>query len=373
MAQAKARLTGGAERPRNRPVRPAAPDYAAVLRGAQARDGAEVRDADGHALLDVVNDQGAVLLGWNDREVEAAVRAGRDPARLETEAAERLAALIPSAEAVGFRASFEAALADALMAAKTLTGRDGAIFCDGTAATGDAAALASALDQSAGETAAVVIRPLQAPRDFLVEAQKLARAYGAVLIFDERRSAFRVHRGGVQALTGVFPDATLIGAAIANGRPMAAIAGALEPMRAMQGFGAHISAAALAAACVTLDRVERVDSAQVLRVIGAEISAEVEARLVGAGAEGWLQIGGDPAWSVVSAPPRPGGDAAALEAALAADLYEHGVLSLGAHIPSLAFGGREVGRLLAAYDAVLPGLALRTQGGAFNRRAERRA
>ena len=138
MAQAKARLSGGAERPRNRPVRPAAPAYAAVLRGAQTRDGAEVRDADGHALLDVVNDQGAVLLGWNDREVEAAVRAGRDPARLETEAAERLAALIPSAEAVGFRPSFEAALADALMAAKTLTGRDGAFFCDGTAAAGDA-------------------------------------------------------------------------------------------------------------------------------------------------------------------------------------------------------------------------------------------
>jgi hypothetical protein len=98
------------------------------------------------------------------------------------------------------------------------------------------------------------------------------------------------------------------------------------------------------------DAVEQVDSAQVLRAIGAEISAEVEARLVSTGA-----------------------DAAALEAALAVDLYEQGVLSLGAHIPSLACGGREVGRLLAAYDAVLPGLALRAQGAAFNRRAERRA
>lgn len=59
MAQAKARLPGGAERPRNRPVRPAAPAYAAVLRGAQTRDGAEVRDAERRARLDFVNDRRA--------------------------------------------------------------------------------------------------------------------------------------------------------------------------------------------------------------------------------------------------------------------------------------------------------------------------
>ena len=372
MAQAKARLPGGVERPRIRPVRPAAPDYAAILRGALTRDGAEVCDVDGCALVDFVNDQGAVLLGWNDREVEAAVQAGRDPVRLEAEAAERLAALIPSTEAVGFRPSFEAALADALMAAKTLTGRDGAFFCDEAAtAAGDVAALASALDRFAGEVAAVVIRPLEAPRPFLVAAQRLIRAHGALMIFDERRSAFRAHRGGVQYLAGVFPDMTLIGASVANGRPIAAIAGALEPMRALQGLGGRISTAALAAACVTLSRVERLDSAQALRVIGAEISAEIEARLAGAGADAWLQISGDPAWSVVSPRPRPG--AAALAAALADGLYEQGALSLGVHIPSLACGAHEVGRLLAAYNAVLPSLTLRADGGAFNRRMARRA
>lgn len=374
MAQAKARLPGAAERPRNRPARPAAPAYAAILRGAVVRDGAEVRDAGGQVFLDFVNEQGAVLLGWNDREVEARVRAGRDSGRLELEAAERLGALIPSAEAVALRPSFRAALADALMSAKTLTGKDGAFFCEeAVTAAGDTAALAATLDRFQDRVAAVVITPLEAPRAFLVEAQRLARARGALLIFDERRSAFRVHRGGVQALTGVFPDLTLIGAAMANGRPMAAVAGALEPMRALQGFGARLSTAALAAACATLARVERVDCAQALRVIGAEISAEVEARLVAAGAAAWLQLGGDPAWSVISPRSRPRLDPAALRTALAAGLYEHGVLSLGAHIPSLACGGREVGRLLAAYDAVLPGLALRALAGAFDRRTARRA
>lgn len=374
MAQAKARLPGGAERPRTRPVRSAAPDYRAILRGARACDGAEVRDAGGRVLLDLVNDEGAVLLGWNDREVEAGVRAGRDSERLEIEAAERLAALIPSAEAVALRPSFQAALADALMAAKCLTGRDGAFFCEETVTTaGDAAELASMFDRFEGRVAAVVIAPLDAPRAFLIEAQRLARNAGALLIFDERRSAFRVHSGGVQALTGVFPDMTLIGAAMANGRPMAAVAGAVEPMRALQGFGARISAAALAAACAALDRVERVDSAQALRVIGAEISAEIETRLAGSGAALWLQISGDPAWSVVSPRPRPDVDPAALQDALAAGLYEHGVLSHGAHVPSLAFGEPEVGRLLRAYDAVLPRVALRALAGAYDRRTARRA
>jgi glutamate-1-semialdehyde 2,1-aminomutase len=374
MAPAKARLANGAERSRIRPIRPAAPDYAAMLRDACWREGAVVCDADGRELIDLVNDNGAVLLGWNDGEIDARIRAGRSPELLEIEAAERLAALIPSAEAVGLRASFEAALAEALIAAKTLTGRDGAFFCDETVSTaGDSAALAQALERFADEVAAVVIRPLDAPRAFLAEAQRLTRLAGALLIFDERKSAFRVHRGGAQARAGVFPDLTLIGASIANGRQMAAVAGVREAMRAAPGCGARIPAVTLAAACATLDRVDRDDAAQTLGVVGSEIAAEVAARLHQTAADGWLEIAGDPTWSMVSARPQPGVDPCALEAALARGLYDHGVLSLNAHVPSLAFGAAEVRRLLAAYDAVLPGLTLGATAGRFQRRPARRA
>jgi glutamate-1-semialdehyde 2,1-aminomutase len=373
MAQAKARLAAGAERPRIRPIRPAAPDYAAILRDACSRAGAVVCDADGRELIDLVNDQGAVLLGWNDREIEARIRAARSPELLEIEASRRLTALIPCAEAVGLRSSFETALAEALLAAKTLTGRDGAFFCDETVSrAGDSDALSAALDRFADEVAAVVIRPLDAPRAFLSEARRLTRQAGALLIFDERKSAFRVHAGGAQALAGVFPDLTLIGASVANGRSMAVIAGAREAMRAAPGCGARVSAAALTAACVTLERIDCVDAPQALKVIGAEIAAEVERRLMAFGADGWLEVGGEPAWSVVSARRRPGADPDALEAALARALYDQGVLSLGAHVPSLAFGD-EIGRLLAAYDAALPALALGAVSGAFQRRPQRRA
>jgi glutamate-1-semialdehyde 2,1-aminomutase len=374
MAQAKARLANGAERPRIRPIRPAAPDYAAILRDACSREGAIVCDADGRELVDLVNDKGAVLLGWNDKEIEAKVRAGKSPELLEIEASQRLTALIPSAEAVGLRASFEGALAEALLAAKTLTGRDGAFFCDeAVSKAGDSGALAQALERFAEEVAAVVIRPLDAPRAFLAEARRLTRRFGALLIFDERKSAFRVHRGGAQNLAGVYPDLTLIGASVANGRPMAVIAGVREVMRAAPGCGARIPAACLAAACVTLERVDRVDAAQALRVTGAEIAAEVEARLNDSGAAGWLEVAGEPAWSVVKARPRPGADAGALESALSRALFDQGVLSLSAHVPSLAFGEAEMRRLLDAYNAVLPPLALSAVSGGFERRPTRRA
>jgi glutamate-1-semialdehyde 2,1-aminomutase len=374
MAQAKVRAAGGATGPRIPQPRSAAPSYAATLRDARALHGAWVSDAEGRERVDFVNARGAVLLGWTDREVEAAVRAERNPERLEIEAAERLRALVPTAEAVRFRPAFETALADALLAAKTATGRDGAFFFDEAAsAGGDVTALRGALAPVQAELAAVVIRPLDAPGAYLAEARRLTRDCGALLIFDESRTAFRVHRGGAQALAKVAPDLTLIGAALANGRRLAAVAGPEALMRALPEADAPLSAAALAAACVTLARVDEVEPAQGLRVIGAEIAAEVETRLHDTGAAAWFELSGDPAWSLVSARVRRGADPAALEAALATALWEQGVLSFGVHVPSLETGVREVERLLRAYDAVLPDLVARARSGAFVRRAMRRA
>jgi glutamate-1-semialdehyde 2,1-aminomutase len=349
----------------------AAPAYASILKTARSVEGALVRDARGHERIDFRNGDGAVLLGWADPRVEAAV--ARTPAtcsgRLEAEAAERVGELIPSAEAVGFRSTVEAALIDALVAAKTVTGRDGAFFCDDeTAASGDIETLREALDRHLGEVAALVIRPMDAPRDFLLAARRITERTGVVLVFDETRTAFRVDQGGCQTLAGVKPDLTLLGSSMANGRPIAAIAGRMEPMKALSATGDRVVAAALAATCETLDRVVRDDVPDVLRVRGAEIEAEVEARLRAAGADAWLTVYGDPTWSLVAARPRAGFDAKAFEDALSAALYARGVLSFGAHVPSMATREGAVARLLAAYDAVLPPLVRKAKAGAFDRR-----
>ncbi len=358
------------------PLLQAPPAYASIVKTARRVEGALVRDAGGVERIDLRNGDGAVILGWADARVEAAV--ARTPStcsgKLEAEAAERVGELIPSAEAVGFRSNMEAALVDALVAAKTVTNRDGAFFCDDeTSATGDLATLHDALDRHLGEIAALVIRPMDAPREFLLGARHLTERTGVVMIFDESRTAFRVDQGGAQTLAGVMPDITVLGSSLANGRPIAAIAGRLEPMSVLSATGDMVTAAALAAACATLDRVVRDDVPDVLRVRGAEIEAEVDARLRATGADAWLAVYGDPTWSLIAAHPRAGVDAKALEDALAAALYSEGVLSFGAHVPSLATREGAVSRLLRAYDDVLPGLVDRAEAGEFQRVRRRSA
>jgi len=160
----------------------------------------------------------------------------------------------------------------------------------------------------------------------------------------------------------------VLGPSLANGRPLAAICGRVEVMRLLPAAGPKVSTAALAAASVTLRKIDSEDVAAHLRVRGAEISAEVEARLRETGADAWLGVHGDPTWSVVAAMPRPGFDSGALERTLNEMLFGEGILSFGAHTPSLATGEREIGALLAAYDAVLPKLVKRVRAGGFNLR-----
>lgn len=354
----------------------APPAYGAVIARAQGAKGARIIDQGGVSLLDLRGGDGAVVLGWRDARVEAAVAATPQSCstRLEAEAAERIGALLPSAEAVGFRTNLEAALIDALLAARALTGRDGAFFCDDeTSALGDLESLRAALDRHLGEIAALIIRPMDAPRPFLMGARRLADAAGLMLVFDESRTAFRVDVGGAQTLAGVLPDLTLLGSSLANGRPIAAVVGRMEPMRKLAATGGRVSAAALAAACATLDRIAAEDAPALLKVRGAEIAAEAQARLVATGADRWLTLYGDPTWSLIAARPRAGLDGPALESALAAALLEQGVLSYGAHVPSLALNGADIDRLIKAYEVVLPILIEKAEAGAFASRARRAA
>ena len=336
--------------------------------------GSTVTDRNGAQRLDLCNAEGAVLLGWADARVENAVASIRPDQHCQAEAAERIGMLLPCAEAVAFRSHLNHALADALSAAKTLTGRDGAFFCDDeTTARGDGEAVTAAMDRHAGQVAALVIRPMEASREFLVTARKLTRRDGVLLVFDESRTAFRVHKGGAQGLHGVVPDIALLGPSIANGRPIAAIAGRVEPMRLLSASGDRVPGSAMAAACATLDRVARDDVPETLTLRGAEIEAEVTERLERTGAAQWLGLFGDPTWSLAVANPRAGLDGEALEAALALALYDEGVLSFGAHVASMALNEAAMVRLLSAYDAVLPPLVERAAAGEFDRRLRRSA
>ncbi len=337
------------------PILPTAPGYAAALGSAARMGGAWIEDRTGRRWLDLVNQDGAVILGWGDQAVESAVAdAGPDLARLEAAAAARLAARSPLTESAVFYASLSCAMGGALLAAKAVTGRDGAFICsDQTVLRDDRPALAEAVGRHVGDLAALVVRPLDASRPFLVEARRLASQAGALLIFEESRSAFRVHALGAEGLTGVRPDLVVYGPSLANGRPLAAVAGPRELLRGAERIGPRPAIASVAAAVATLDRLTRVDAPQALAVRGAEIEAETLALFARYGVERLFSLNGDPCWSVVTGA-RPG-----LNDALAAALHARGVLSFGAHVPSLATEDRDIAHLLQAYAGALPTLAER--------------
>jgi glutamate-1-semialdehyde 2,1-aminomutase len=221
--------------------------------------GCRVEDADGRSYLDYVMGLGAVALGYAHPEVTAAVRTAAEdgvvgplPPVLEEEVAETVARLMPWVEQMRFLKTGAEAAAAAVRIARTHTGRDFVLGCgyhgwldwcqpQGTrgvpaATSGDFAELpfndpqrSAELIRSVGDRlAAVMIEPVVvAPPE--AEWLRVLRAeterVGAVLIFDEIKTIGRVALGGAAERWGGEPDLVVMGKAIGNGFPIAAVGG----------------------------------------------------------------------------------------------------------------------------------------------------
>jgi glutamate-1-semialdehyde 2,1-aminomutase len=270
-------IPGGTQLVSRRPTRYAhgvSPVFAARAKGAR------FWDVDGNEYIDWASGIGSIILGYCDPVVDDAVR--EQLARgtvysinheLEIELAEELIRTIPCAEMVRYAKCGGEACAIAVRIARGFTGRDLVLFCGyhgwhdwylaanlaeganlnahlfpgiepigvpralaGTALPfpyGDLDALGKLLDQHRGEVAAVVMEPLRSelpPPGYLEGVKELVREHGAVLVFDEVTSGFRLAVGGAQEHLGVSPDVTVLGKAISNGYPMAAVVGRREVM-----------------------------------------------------------------------------------------------------------------------------------------------
>jgi glutamate-1-semialdehyde aminotransferase len=179
------------------------------------------------------------------------------PSPLMIELAERLTELVPSAEQALFFKTGSDATTGAVRIARTHTGRDLVLRCgyhgwhdwcleDDPGVPrrarrevlpfryNDVDELEALLRAHPGEVAAIILTPIGHEFDrqieppqpgFLAAVRRLADAHGAVLIFDEVRTGFRVHPGGAQGLYGVTPDLTALGKALANGYPITAVVG----------------------------------------------------------------------------------------------------------------------------------------------------
>ncbi len=233
-------------------------------------EGARLWDDDGREFIDLEMGLGPVLLGYDHPIVREALRRhASTPAvttllhRSEVEVAELLVEMIPSAELVVFGKNGSDACTAAARVARAATGRsiilssgfhgihdwfivdyyypsEGLVPAFGgylkNFAFNDADGLAKLAEAHAGDVAAIMLDPAnrEVPRDgFLQEVRRIADRHGALLIFDEVLTAFRVHRGGGQALYGVTPDLTCVGKALANGLPLSALVGRSDIMQAV--------------------------------------------------------------------------------------------------------------------------------------------
>jgi len=301
--------------------------------------GCRLWDSAGEMRIDFDMAGGSALLGHAHPAVEAAIADGA-PAEGVAEAA--LAGLLPGSVAVRFCAEESQALPAAIDAARRATGRRRAAVWD----------LAAGPFGGVDDLAAIVVDPLGAEPACLAAVRRAADLSGAVLIFDEGVSAFRVHEQGAQGLSGVSPDLAVFGSALANGRSIGAVCGRPDLISALDPEDLPApSTPSLAAAGATLRLLGADPVAPRLRVLGAELQAEV-ARLAEAAAVGRLfALVGDPSL------PTPLFARPQIEGLWLRGLAGRGFVVVGPHALSAAHGEPEVAALIAAYAALLPKFA----------------
>jgi glutamate-1-semialdehyde 2,1-aminomutase len=280
----------------------------------QRGTGPLVWDVDGSSYIDYVGSWGPLITGHaHPAVIEAVTRAAAlglsfgAPTESEVEMAELLCKLVPSIEQVRLVSSGTEATMSAIRLARGYTGRSKIIKFEGCyhghadallvkAGSGaltfgqpssagvpaettmhtlvldynDELALERAFEIAGGEIAAVIVEPvagnmnLVAPRpQFLEAARALCTRHGALLIFDEVMTGFRVALGGAQALYGVRPDLTTLGKVIGGGMPVGAFGGRRDVMQSIAPLGPVYQAGtlsgnpvALAAGLATLKLVQ---------------------------------------------------------------------------------------------------------------------
>ena len=259
-------------------------------------NGAYLWDVDGNKYIDYVGSWGPAILGHAHPEVVRAVqeRAAKGlsfgaPTELELLMAERLCALLPSIEQVRLTSSGTEATMSAIRLARGFTGRNKIVKFEGCYhGHGDAllvkagsGALTFGNPSSAGvpaevvahtivlnyndlddledcfrkigvEIACVIIEPVAGNMNFVVPRQEymdalrsLCTKYGAVLIFDEVMTGFRVGLGGAQGHFGITPDLTTLGKVIGGGMPVGAFGGRRDIMAQLAPLGGVYQAGTL--------------------------------------------------------------------------------------------------------------------------------
>ena len=291
--------------------------------------GAYVTDADGNELLDFVCSWGPLILGHANPAVLAAINIAAErgttfgaPTPFEVELAERVVSMHPALDMVRFVSSGTEAVMSAVRTARGFTGRDlilkfsgcyhghadhflvaagsglatfgtpssagvPAAFAEQTAVLplADMQALEDFFKTRGDELACALIEPLPANNglliqrpEFLTRLRELCTKHGAMLLFDEVITGFRVAPGGFTELSGITPDLATFGKVIGGGLPVGAFGGRAELMNVLSPDGPVYQAGtlsgnpvAMAAGLAALDQLERGGGWKHINKLGDEL------------------------------------------------------------------------------------------------------
>lgn len=341
MDRARALMPGGV----NSPVRA----FAAVggePRVIESGSGARIRDVDGREYLDYLGSWGPLILGHAHPDVVAAVKEAASggtsfgaPTQREVELAELVCEMVPSIERVRMVSSGTEAAVSALRLARGATGRELIVKVEGcyhghadpllvkagsgpmtlgipdspgvpaalarltlTVPFNDPEALEKIFSHKGKEIACLILEPVAgnmgviAPQPgYLQAARDITSRHGALLIFDEVMTGFRVAPGGAQQLYDVQPDLTMLGKIIGGGLPVGAYGGAADLMARVAPEGPVYQAGTLsgnpvsmAAGLATLWVLRRPGLYERLEALSARLESGVREAARQAGIPVWL-------------------------------------------------------------------------------------
>ena len=311
----------------------------------QAAAGQWLTDLDGNRYLDYIGSWGPMILGHRHPRVVAAIERALAtgtsygaPTEAESRLAELIGAAVPSIEKVRLTSSGTEAAMSAVRLARGVTGRETIVKFAGNyhghgdsllVAAGSSAATLGVPDspgvtagtardtlvleynepqeledifakQGAG-IAAVLLEPVvgnmglvRPSAEFLATARRLTHEHGALLVFDEVMTGFRLALGGAQELLGVTPDLTVLGKIVGGGLPLAAYGGRADLMDHVLPAGKVFQAGtlagnplAVAAGTATLEELAERPPYALLERHGAALEAGFRAAAESAGLPVW--------------------------------------------------------------------------------------
>ena len=372
--------------------------------------GSHAWDVDGNEYVDYILALGPVILGHNYPAVtEAAVRQMAEGVAfsmahpLEIELAALLVEIIPCAEMVRFGKNGSDVTSAAVRVARAYTGREMVACCGyhgwqdwfiGTTTRNkgvpgavqeltttfkynDIDSLEEVFARHPGRVAAVVMEPfgVEEPRDgFLEKVRDATSREGAVLVYDEVITGFRLAMGGAQEHFGVVPDLACFGKAMGNGLPISTVVGRRDVMALFDEvffsstFGGE--AVSLAAAVATINEMRTENVIAHLWSQGRKLQDGYNVLARELGLDGATRCAGLPPRTVLTFKDGDGQDSLALKSLFQQECLKRGLLTGGYHNLCYSHSDRDIDYTLRVYRTVLEILSQAIREGDVAERLE---